>query len=125
MIAREAQDRIYAVLFSAHLELERVPDMARRFAVTTSALVSIGPRPSQKVVAALAHHGARWPSGTHRPTNRFASFSPMFSSNNAIAKAECIGAFPFTTRPSWKSMVPKAISRFEISAWAVPACSAA
>lgn len=60
MIAREAQDRIYALLFSAHLELERVLDMARRFAVETSALVSIGPRPSRKVVAALAHHGARW-----------------------------------------------------------------
>ena len=34
--------------------------MARRFAVTTSALVSIGSRPPQKVVAALAHHGALW-----------------------------------------------------------------
>jgi len=60
MLAREANGRINAVLFSSALELERIPDMAKRFRVATAALVSIGPRPTDKVVAALAHHGVCW-----------------------------------------------------------------
>ena len=60
MLAREAKGRINAVLFASSIELERIPDMAKRFGVSTAALVSIGPRPPEKVVAALAHHGVRW-----------------------------------------------------------------
>ena len=60
MIAREANGRISCVLFSTRIELERVPDMAKRFGVTTAALVPIGPRPQEKIIAALAHHGVCW-----------------------------------------------------------------
>ena len=60
MLAYEAKGRINAVLFSSSLELERVPDMARRFNVSPAALISIGPRPADRVIAALAFHGVRW-----------------------------------------------------------------
>jgi hypothetical protein len=60
MLAREAKGRINAVLFASSLELERIPDMAKRFGVASAGLISIGPRPPDKVVAALAHHGVRW-----------------------------------------------------------------
>jgi hypothetical protein len=60
MIAREAAGRIHAVLLCTRLKLERISDVARRFRVDPAALVSIGPRPPENVVAALAHHGVRW-----------------------------------------------------------------
>ncbi|HEB90351.1 MAG TPA: PilZ domain-containing protein [Deltaproteobacteria bacterium] len=60
ILAHEAKGRINAVLFSSSMELERVPDMARRFNVSPAALIPIGPRPDDRVVAALAFHGVRW-----------------------------------------------------------------
>jgi hypothetical protein len=60
MLARDETGRINAVLFASSIELEHIPDMAKRFGVATSSLVSIGPRPPEEVVAALAHHGVRW-----------------------------------------------------------------
>lgn len=60
ILAGETKGRINAVLFSAGTELERVPDMARRFGVSPAALIPIGPRPPDRVIAALFFHGVRW-----------------------------------------------------------------
>jgi hypothetical protein len=60
MLAREAKGRINAVLLASSIELEHIPDIAKRFGVATSGLVPIGPRPPETVVSALVHHGVRW-----------------------------------------------------------------
>ena len=60
ILARETKGRINAVLFSPGEDLEHVPEMARRFGVSTAALIPIGPRPADRVIAALFHHGVRW-----------------------------------------------------------------
>jgi hypothetical protein len=60
MLVLEAKGRINAVIFSADIGIERVPDMAQRFGVSPSALIPIGPRPGDRVVAALHFHGVHW-----------------------------------------------------------------
>lgn len=60
LLARETDGQISAVLFTAGLHTERVPDLAARFGVTPDALIPAGARPPTPVVRALAHHGVRW-----------------------------------------------------------------
>ena len=60
LLARETDGQINAVLFTAGLHTERVPDLAARFGVTTEALIPFGRRPPEPVVRALAHHGVLW-----------------------------------------------------------------
>lgn len=60
LMARDAGGRIVAVLFSTTVPLERVSSMAARFGVKPAGLVPTGPRPANRVVAALAFHGVRW-----------------------------------------------------------------
>jgi hypothetical protein len=60
LMARDAGGKIVAVLFSMAIELGRVSTMAQRFGVKPSGLVPVGPRPANRVVAALAFHGVRW-----------------------------------------------------------------
>jgi hypothetical protein len=60
LMARDAGGTIVAVLFSMAIPLERVSAMAARFGVKASGLVPVGPRPANRVVAALAFHGVRW-----------------------------------------------------------------
>ncbi len=60
ILALETKGRINAVIFSAGIGIERVPDMAQRFGVSPSALIPIGPRPEDRVVAALHFHGVHW-----------------------------------------------------------------
>ena len=62
-LARETDGQISAVLFTAGLHTERVPDLAARFGVTPDALIPAGARPPTPVVRALAHHGVRWQIG--------------------------------------------------------------
>jgi len=60
LMARDAGGRIMAVLFSTAMPLERVSSMAQRFGVKPVGLVPVGPKPPNRVVAALAFHGVRW-----------------------------------------------------------------
>lgn len=60
LLAAEAGEQINAVLFTADVEMERVPDLARRFRVAPDALIPFGVRPPERVVKALHHHGVRW-----------------------------------------------------------------
>ncbi|MCB9378104.1 MAG: PilZ domain-containing protein [Holophagales bacterium] len=60
LMARDAGGSIVAVLFSTAIPLERVSTMAARFGVKPAGLVPTGPRPANRVVAALAFHGVRW-----------------------------------------------------------------
>lgn len=60
LLAREVDGLVNAVLWAPGPEIERVPDVARRFGVEPQQLIPTGPRPSDRVVAALAHHGVRW-----------------------------------------------------------------
>ncbi len=60
LLAAECDGRINAVLFTASVEMERVPDLARRLRVTPDALIPFGLRPPERVVKALHHHGVRW-----------------------------------------------------------------
>lgn len=60
LLAGETDGQINAVIFTPNLAIERIPDLAARFGVTTDALIPYGPRPAKRVVAALAHHGVRW-----------------------------------------------------------------
>jgi hypothetical protein len=60
ILAHESQGRINAVVFSAGAEIERIADMAQRFGVSPAALIPIGPRPADRIVAALLFHGVRW-----------------------------------------------------------------
>lgn len=60
LLSRDAGGRIMAVLFSTAMPLERVSSMAARFGIKAAGLVPVGPRPANRVVAALAFHGVRW-----------------------------------------------------------------
>ncbi len=60
ILVREHKGRINAVLVSSATQMPTIPDMIRRFDVSPSALISIGPRPSDRVVEALHFHGVRW-----------------------------------------------------------------
>lgn len=60
MVAREAKGRINVVLFTATSDLPPIHDLARRFGVSPAALVPVGPRPDDRVVAALKFHDVRW-----------------------------------------------------------------
>jgi hypothetical protein len=60
LMARDAGGKIVAVLFSTAIEVGRVSTMAQRFGVKPAGLVPVGPRPANRVVAALAFHGVRW-----------------------------------------------------------------
>lgn len=60
LLTRDAGGRVMAVLFSTEMPLERVSNMAARFGVKPAGLVPVGPRPANRVVAALAFHGVRW-----------------------------------------------------------------
>lgn len=60
LMARDSDGRIMAVLFSTAMPLERVSSMAQRFGIKPRGLVPVGPRPANRVVAALAFHGVRW-----------------------------------------------------------------
>jgi len=60
LLAAECDGRINAVLFTADVDMERVPDLARRLRVAPDALIPFGLRPAERVVKALHHHGVRW-----------------------------------------------------------------
>ena len=60
LLAAECDGRINAVLFTADVDMERVPDLATRFRVAPDALIPFGLRPAERVVKALHHHGVRW-----------------------------------------------------------------
>lgn len=60
LLAAETDGQINAVLFTASLDLERIPDFAERLGVPTDALIPFGLRPPKPVVRALRHHGVRW-----------------------------------------------------------------
>ena len=60
LMARDAGGTIMAVLFSTAVDIGRVSSMAQRFGVKAAGLVPVGPRPANRVVAALAFHGVRW-----------------------------------------------------------------
>ncbi|MCA9502724.1 MAG: PilZ domain-containing protein [Myxococcales bacterium] len=60
LLARDARGSLSAVLFSTALPMQKVPDLAASFGVAPGALVPVGPRPADRVVAALAFHGVRW-----------------------------------------------------------------
>lgn len=60
ILARETKGRINAVVLSTDAGIERIADIAQRFGVSPAALIPIGPRPADRVVAALHFHGVRW-----------------------------------------------------------------
>lgn len=60
LLARDAGGRVMAVLFATTMPLERVSTMAQRFGVKPAGLVPVGPKPANRVIAALAFHGVRW-----------------------------------------------------------------
>ena len=60
LLAGEIDGKMGAVLFTAGVGLERVPDLAARFGVPTEVLIPFGHRPTDRVVRALHHHGVRW-----------------------------------------------------------------
>ena len=60
MLAQEAKGRISAVLFAASIALPPIQELARRFGVSPSALIPIGQRPANRLIAALLFHGVRW-----------------------------------------------------------------
>ena len=60
LLAAETDGQINAVLFTADVDLERVPDLAARFRVPPDALIPFGIRPPERVIKALHHHGVRW-----------------------------------------------------------------
>jgi hypothetical protein len=60
ILARETKGRINAVMLSAGVGIEGIADIAQRFGVSPAALIPTGPRPADRVVAALHFHGVRW-----------------------------------------------------------------
>jgi len=60
LLAAECDGQINAVLFTAQVDMERVPNLAARFGVAPDALIPFGQRPPDRVVKALHHHGVRW-----------------------------------------------------------------
>lgn len=60
LLANDAGGQINAVLFTASVDIERIPDLAARFCVSPECLIPFGQRPPEHVVSALAHHGVRW-----------------------------------------------------------------
>ena len=60
LLATELAGQINAVLFTAGIDMERVPQLAARFGVAPDALIPFGLRPAERVVKALHHHGVRW-----------------------------------------------------------------
>lgn len=60
LLARDVQGLILAVLFSTDAEIVHIPEMARALGVETTALIPVGQRPANRVIAALAFHGVRW-----------------------------------------------------------------
>ncbi|MEM9175214.1 MAG: PilZ domain-containing protein [Myxococcota bacterium] len=60
LLAAELRGQINAVLFTADVDMERVPQLAARFGVAPDALIPFGLRPAERVVKALHHHGVRW-----------------------------------------------------------------